>query len=172
MKEYGRKGHSVRRGKRWLALFICMCLIGTMIPVTARAENSSPDTGLCEHHKEHTEECGYEAPIEGHECEHEHTEDCYVPGECQHQHTEDCYTDGVLPEEGEAKEADQCEHECTVESGCLVLNCPHENGEHDDTCGYVEASEGSPCTYECEICGNEAERRKTIYQMRSWMCRQ
>lgn len=32
-KSYGRKG------KRWFALFMCLCLIGTTTPVTARAEN-------------------------------------------------------------------------------------------------------------------------------------
>lgn len=151
MEKQVKKGHPARSGKRWLALLMSLCLIGTMVPIPARAENANTATGLCEHHTEHTAECGYEAPVEGHACVHDHTEDCYTQGDCQHEHTADCYS-----ENGEG-EADQCSHVCTAESGCLVLDCRHENGEHDDTCGYAEASEGSPCTYACEICGNEAE---------------
>ena len=116
MEKQVKKGHPARSGKRWLALLMSLCLIGTMVPIPARAENANTATGLCEHHTEHTAECGYEAPVEGHACVHDHTEDCYTQGDCR-----------------------------------------HENGEHDDTCGYAEASEGSPCTYACEICGNEAE---------------
>ena len=67
MKNFCRKGHPARSGKRWLALLMSLCLIGTMIPITARAENGSTDTGLCEHHTEHTVECGYVAPGEENE---------------------------------------------------------------------------------------------------------
>ena len=69
-----------------------LCLIGTMIPVTARAENSSPETRLCEHHTEHTAECGYVAPTEGHECGHVHDEECgyQEASECNHVHDENC----------------------------------------------------------------------------------
>lgn len=30
------------------------------------------------------------------------------------------------------------------------LNCRHE---HDDECGYSPATRGTPCEFECEICG-------------------
>lgn len=43
MKNFCRKGHPARSGKRWLALLMSLCLIGTMIPITARAENGSTD---------------------------------------------------------------------------------------------------------------------------------
>lgn len=61
-------------------------------------------------------------------------------------------------EESGSAAAGLCKHhpQHTAESGCLVSDCPHENGEHDDTCGYVEASGGSPCTFACDICGDEA----------------
>ena len=32
--------------------------------------------------------------------------------------------------------------------------CPHASGQHDDSCGYVEAVEGQPCTFVCEICSS------------------
>ncbi len=39
-----------------------------------------------------------------------------------------------------------CTHECSEESGCITkeLSCPHERGEHDDSCGYIPATEGRP----------------------------
>lgn len=81
MKKCIRKGQLYKRGKRSLALLLSVCLIGTMIPVTARAESGNTNTGLCEHHTEHTAECGYVAPVEGHACEHVHDEECgYVEG--------------------------------------------------------------------------------------------
>ncbi|MGN0278456.1 MAG: hypothetical protein ACI4C4_03780 [Lachnospiraceae bacterium] len=63
MKEFCRKGHMTRGGKRWLAILMSICLIGTMLPISARAENGTTNTGLCEHHTEHTAECGYAAPV-------------------------------------------------------------------------------------------------------------
>ena len=83
MKKICRKGHLARSGKRLLTLLMSLCLIGTMMPISAKAENGNTDIGLCEHHTEHTAECGY-----------------------------------------------------------------------------VESSEGSPCTFVCDICGKEAEPRK------------
>ena len=149
MKEFCRKGHMTRNGKRWLALLMSVCLIGTMIPISVRAENGSTETGLCEYHTEHTAECGYVAPTEGHECEHVHDDSCgyQEASECNHVHTEECGEDG-----------ENCTHvhddECSYAEGHV---CEHV---HDDECGYVESSEGSPCTFVCDICGKEAEPRK------------
>lgn len=146
MKTFFRKGHLAKSGKRWLALLMSACLIGTMTPVTARAESGSTETGLCEHHTEHTAECGYVAPIEGHECEHVHDESCgyQEASECTHVHTEECGENG-----------ENCTHvhddECGYAEGHV---CEHV---HDEECGYVESSEGSPCTFACDICGKEAE---------------
>ena len=40
---------------------------------------------------------------------------------------------------------------CSEESECIteVLDCKHE---HDEACGYTPATQGTPCTYVCEIC--------------------
>lgn len=128
MEKSGKKRRKAGR-KRYLALLMSLCLTGTMIPVTARAE-SAASGGLCEHHTEHTAECGYVEAVEGHECEHMHDENCgyQEAGECTHAHTEEC------GEEGES--------------------CTHV---HDESCGYVEAVEESPCTFVCDTCGREAE---------------
>lgn len=150
MKKFCRKGHLKRSGKRWLALLMSVCLIGTMIPITARAENGSTETGLCEHHTEHTTECGYAAPAQGHECGHVHDESCgyQEASECTHVHTEECGENG-----------ENCTHVHTSECGYAEGHaCEHV---HDEECGYAEASEGSPCTFVCDICGKEAEPEQT-----------
>lgn len=50
--------------------------------------------------------------------------------------------------------AAMCSHVCSVESGCITLetHCPHTQGTHDDSCGYVEAVPGAPCGYVCTEC--------------------
>ncbi len=35
------------------------------------------------------------------------------------------------------------------------LSCPHERGEHDESCGYIPATEGTPCGYICEQCNSQ-----------------
>ena len=126
-------------------------------PLTAFADDSVYTGGLCEHHREHNEECGYTEAAEESPCTHEHTEECYrLVTDCVHEHTEKCYSDGILPTEGEEKTANACAHVCSEESGCITkeLDCVHE---HNDDCGYVEAKEGSPCGYWCGICAGETE---------------
>ena len=79
------------RTRRWAALFLSAALTLSQIAPVAYAQ--APGTGLCEHHPQHTDECGYTEGSEGTPCNHEHTEDCYtLVTECVHEHTEDCYT--------------------------------------------------------------------------------
>ena len=86
---------------------------------------------------------------------------CYRLAEhCIHVHTEDC-----CPQDGtsdntatlagaERREPTECTHRCSEDSGCVkqVLDCRHE---HDSECGYTPATEGTPCTYVCEICHSQ-----------------
>ena len=85
------------------------------------------------------------------ECVHEHTAECY-PAESVSENT-------ATPSEPEEAEPTECTHECSEESDCITkaLACKHEhkvNGGlgRDEACGYVHATEGTPCTYVCEIC--------------------
>ncbi len=150
--------------KRLFAALLSVCLLFTLLPATAFAEGE-PDSGpppaqsaLCEHHPQHDESCGYTEGTEGSPCSHEHTEDCYtLVTECVHEHTAECYpTESVsentaTPSEPEEAEPTACTHVCNEESGCIteVLNCRHE---HDEACGYVPGTEGTPCTFVCEVC--------------------
>lgn len=155
--------------KRPAAFLLAAAMIFTMPGVPASAVEagvSAVHTGLCKHHPKHTEDCGYTEGTEGADCEHEHTEDCYTPVEkCIHKHDESCYPvlEGSVSEntatssEVEEAQPTECTHECSEESGCITkkLSCPHERGEHDDSCGYIPATEGTPCGYTCEQCNSQ-----------------
>ena len=155
--------------KRPAAFLLAAAMIFTMpgVPASAvEAGASAVHTGLCEHHPEHTEDCGYTEGTEGAACEHEHTEDCYtLVKKCIHEHDESCYPvlegsaseNTATPSEAEEAQPTACTHECSEESGCITkeLSCPHERGEHDDSCGYIPATEGTPCGYTCEQCNSQ-----------------
>lgn len=130
--------------RRWLAVILCLCMIfPSAVTLVSAAEEPAEETpaytgGLCEHHLEHTEDCGYVEAVEGSPCQHEHTEDCYaaVPSEsesvepvCSHVHDESCgYS---APTEGTP-----CTHEHTEECFEWVTECVHE---HTEDC-YEESS--------------------------------
>lgn len=155
--------------KRPAAFLLAAAMIFTMPGVPAfavEAGASAVHTGLCEHHLEHTEDCGYTEGTEGAACEHEHIEDCYtLVKKCIHEHDESCYPvlegsvseNTATPSEAEEAQPTECTHECSEESGCITkeLSCPHERGEHDGTCGYIPATEGTPCGYTCEQCNSQ-----------------
>ena len=109
--------------RRVLSLALCAAMVLTLLPLPARAE------GICEHHPEHTADCGYQAAVEGQDCTHSHDDSCgyQEASPCTHSHDASC---GY-------REARSCTH------------------VHNDTCGYVEAVAGSPCTYQCEICAQQ-----------------
>ena len=170
--------------KRPAAFLLAAAMMFTMPGIPAFAvetDVSAVHPGLCAHHPEHTEDCGYTEGTEGAACEHEHkvnggeadredplgdTEDCYILVEkCVHEHDESCYPvleesvseNTATPSEAEEAQPTACTHECSEESGCITkeLSCPHERGEHDDTCGYIPATEGTPCGYTCELCNSQ-----------------
>ena len=151
-KQKGKKRKEKAMRKRIFAAFVCLCMMMALVPSMAYAGDTVYTGGLCEHHPQHDDACGYSAGAAEVPCNHEHTEECYtLVTNCVHEHTAECYNDGVLPAEGEEKTADSCSHQCSEESGCITkeLNCNHE---HDASCGYVPATAGTPCTYVCEIC--------------------
>ena len=149
--------------RRPLAFLLSAVMIVTMsgTPVHAVADRGQPETGLCEHHAAHTDDCGYTEETPGTPCGHEHTEDCYIEvTECVHEHTPECYPEETedsvsdneaTPANAEEREPENCPHICDGESGCITekLDCRHE---HDSECGYTESTPGTPCTYVCEIC--------------------
>ena len=156
--------------KRIVSLTMVLALCLMLLPTLAFAAEDSGAAigtgGLCAHHTEHDEACGYVEGIAESPCTHEHSGDCYTEvTSCTHEHTRECYpaSDSSIPEDGttssedesvlpEAAEPTACSHVCSVESGCIKqeLDCKHE---HDEECGYAPAVEGQPCTYVCTLCG-------------------
>ena len=131
--------------KKALSILLCLCMLLQNCPVVALAAH---DDNLCEHHTEHTAECGYVEGSAGSACTHEQSEDCYAILDCKHTCGDEC--------------AEGCTHECAVENGCvrLELDCRHVHGDcgysegtaevpcghvHNESCGYAEAVAGNPC---------------------------
>ncbi|MEI3169335.1 MAG: hypothetical protein V8S58_16480 [Lachnospiraceae bacterium] len=156
-----------KRLNRMLSTLLICSMVMTLMPTTVFATNRKDAVmeeyagGLCEHHPEHDDECGYSEGIAGTDCSHEHTDDCYTEVvKCTHRHDEDCYPDEIIwddeatPSDADRWEPEDCPHICDEESGCITkkLNCQHE---HDDECGYSPATRGTPCEFVCEICGVE-----------------
>ncbi len=143
-KQKGKKRKEKAMRKRIFAAFVCLCMLMALVPSMAYAGDTVSVGGLCEHHTQHDDACGYSEGTAEVPCSHEHTEECYTQAtKCVHEHTAECYS-------GETTEP-ICGHVCSEESGCITkeLNCNHE---HDENCGYVPAKEETPCNFVCEIC--------------------
>ena len=111
------------RMKKVFSILLCLCMVLQYVPTTAFAVDAA-ESGLCEHHTEHTAECGYAEAVEGQPCAHVHDELCgYIEAVAE-----------VL-----------CACEATDENGALV---------HTEGCGYVAPVTGADCTHSHdEACG-------------------
>ena len=158
--------------KRTLCSILAFVMVLGYVPATAFASEAD---GLCEHHTQHTTECGYSAAVAGHDCGHAHTEECYQSvTECVHTHGDcgyvpavegqscDCQPDEngeIVHTEGcgyvEAAAEVPCDHVCSEETGCVTkaLNCQHQ---HDAACGYAKETAETPCGFECADCAEGA----------------
>ena len=161
--------------KRILSILLLCCMVLTMLPAPAFAADEEAYAlpldmgGLCEHHPEHDEACGYAEEAAEIPCSHEHTEACYLLiTRCVHAHTAECYPAESVSEnanglsEAENAAPTECVHACTEESGCILQtsDCKHAHGKD---CGYAPAATGKSCTYVCEICNSkDSKTRKTL----------
>ncbi len=128
--------------KRLLAWFMAVCMITSVLPVSAFAVD-------CEHHETHTADCGYREAVAGASCTHECGADCYtVAAQCTHfAHDENCGWAAATEDSEELPCGHVCDTACETET--QVLRCSHE---HDENCGYVAAVEGVACKFVCNIC--------------------
>ena len=162
-----RTGGEKPMKKRILSILLVCCMVLTLLPTPAFAAEvetgarASNPGGLCEHHPEHDEACGYTEGTAEIPCSHEHTEECHsLITRCVHAHTAECYTAESVSEnadglsEAENAAPTECVHACTEKSGCILQtsDCKHAHGKD---CGYAPASMGKPCTYVCEICDSK-----------------
>lgn len=89
---------------------------------------------MCEHHAEHTPDCGYTEGEAGTPCTHQHMDECYIEvTNCVHEHDEDCYPEetadsvsgnNATPSNAEEREPENCPHICDEESGCVIEKMP------------------------------------------------
>ena len=165
-----RKWKSLNRRGLAALLTLAMCL-GT-VPFTAFAAEDTHE------HNQNGWNCEWVEPEQELNCQHEHDEDCYVPGEpvlectedhheedcyvpcedvltCEnenedHEHDEDCYASGEA-----VLECDEDHHtEDCYAPGEPVLDCRHEHGED-----CFSAAEGFwSCTPPVEDAADEADK--------------
>lgn len=119
--------------QKTMVVILSAALVVGMLPTSAwaaEAKSNNYTGGICEHHTEHDDTCGYREAVDGSDCNHVHTADCYVKEliceveeSDEHSHSDECYEER--------------------------LNCSHV---HDEACGYREAVEGNDCGFVCEIC--------------------
>lgn len=144
-----------------LSFLLTLVMVMGSIPTDVFYSNVSAAevSGICEHHTEHTAECGYVEAVEGSPCTHVCGDACVtVTGtSCVHVHGQgDCTYVA-------ARQAVYCGHTCSTEvcgfvqavaevaCGCV----PGEDGTlvHAEGCGYVAPVAGVGCGFVHENCG-------------------
>ncbi len=165
-----REWKSLKRRGLAALLTLAMCL-GT-VPFTAFAAEDTHE------HNQNGWNCEWVEPEQELNCQHEHDEDCYVPGEpvlecTEDHHEEDCYVPGedvlTCENEDEDHEHDEdcyasgeavlaCDEDHHTEDcyapGEPVLECRHEHGED-----CFSAAEGFwSCTPPVEDAADEADK--------------
>lgn len=180
--------------KRVVSVVLAVAMLVGMIPTTAWAAGDALSAGCCEHHQTHDNSCGYKAAIEGSNCTHQHTADCYEKEACIHTHGEKCSvtcshvcsTDTGcitmqrecthLAHDTECGGLDEknpvCNHICEVavdsEESCYALLCSHaEPDVHDEVCGYVENVAEKVCEYICEECAMEEADAAAVAEVKA-----
>lgn len=143
--------------KRMMTGFLIFCMLVMLFSVSVFAADgvgtssledpASAAEGLCEHHSEHTDDCGYREAIAARECTHEHDASCGYAEAVEEvpcdQSCEDTDGDGTIDH------SEDCGYRPAVEAQA----CTHV---HDEECGYQEGQEGSPCIYVCRLCDESA----------------
>ncbi len=139
-----------RRGntKRFISALLAFVMVLSLAPGSVLTAQAA-ETGLCEHHMEHTPACGYRAASEGAPCKYDHLCD----KDCGGSHARDCAYTREL-------EKDLCNQDCTDTDGdgfadhggtCAFTQAGGVH-THSDSCGYRAADAGSPCAFQCGQC--------------------
>ena len=140
-----RKKYSWRQRRevirRWCSICLIAALALTGMQGIVMAE-VQPGEGVCVHHTEHTEECGYQ---EAHRCRHKHEQECYEVFDEEKDGGREAMSNAALLD---ATPSDATPSDATP-SDLELENCTHI---HDDFCGYAEAH---PCEYYCKLCAGE-----------------
>lgn len=137
--------------KRIFAAFVCLCMMMALVPSMAYANDTVYTGGLCEHHTQHDDACGYTEGTAEIPCSHEHNESCgglTDPAACNHTHDETC---GYIPATAGTP--------CTFV--CEVCN-PQDNGNpatpsdaQPEECTCETLCTGEKVNADCPVCSAE-----------------
>ena len=145
----------IRNAKRFISALLASVMVLSWVPGSALTAYAA-EAGLCDHHTEHTEDCGYRAASPGAPCKYDNLcdKDCKdADGDGRMDHARDCvYTREM--------EKDLCDKGCTDSDGDGFAdhaeNCAFTQAKgvhkHNAVCGYGEADAGAPCGFQCEQC--------------------
>ena len=159
MKKYRKKRYrneirvnSNRKRIISLAMVWVLCLI--LLPASAFAAEDSGAAigtgGLCAHHTEHDDTCGYVEGIAESPCTHEHSEDCYTEvTSCTHEHTRECYPaeDSSIPEDGTTSSEDESVADTMSSDNKSVEDTMPSDDESGKDTTLPEAADPTQCSH-------------------------
>ena len=139
-----------------LAMVWVLCLM--LLPASAFAAEDSGAAigtgGLCAHHTEHDDTCGYVEGSAESPCTHEHSEDCYAEVKsCIHEHTSDCYpaSDSSIPENGTTSSEGESVGDTTPSDDKSVEDPMPSDDESGKNATLPEAAEPTQCSHVCSV---------------------
>ena len=139
-----------------LAMVWVLCLM--LLPTSAFAAEDSGAAigtgGLCAHHTEHDDTCGYVEGSAESPCTHEHSEDCYTKvTSCTHEHTSDCYpaSDSSIPEDGTTSSEGESVGDTTPSDDKSVEDPMPSDDESGKDTTLPEAAEPTACSHVCSV---------------------
>lgn len=163
MKKYRKKRYrneirvnSNRKRIISLAMVWVLCLM--LLPASAFAAEDSGAAigtgGLCAHHTEHDDTCGYVEGIAESPCTHEHSEDCYTEvTSCTHEHTRECYPaeDSSIPEDGTTSSEDESVADTMSSDNKSVEDTMPSDDESVMDATPSEAADPTQCSHVCSV---------------------
>lgn len=139
-----------------LAMVWVLCLM--LLPTSAFAAEDSGAVigtgGLCAHHTEHDDTCGYVEGSAESPCTHEHSEDCYTKvTSCTHEHTGECYpaSDSSIPEDGTTSSEGESVGDTTPSDDKSVEDTTPSDDESGKNATLPEAAEPTQCSHVCSV---------------------
>lgn len=163
MKKYRKKRYrnEIRvnsNGKRIISLAMVWVLCLMLLPASAFAAEDSGAAigtgGLCAHHTEHDDTCGYVEGIAESPCTHEHSEDCYTEvTSCTHEHTRECYPaeDSSIPEDGTTSSEDESVADTMSSDNKSVEDTMPSDDESGKDTTLPEAADPTQCSHVCSV---------------------
>lgn len=150
-EQKGKKREEKAMRKQIFAAFVCLCMMMALVPSMAYANDTVYTGGLCEHHTQHDESCGYTEGTAEIPCSHEHNESCgglSDPTACNHTHDEAC---GYVP----ATDGTPCTFVCEVCNAQDSENAEALSNEQPEECTCENLCTDEEINGDCPVCSAE-----------------